>query len=576
MRSVTAQLATWTGVRVGAAAADCAFVALVSLLSAALYVGGLGFYTDDWIFLATFRAAPDQSYWGLVRFFADANMLVRPVQLLYLTGLYRLFGLAPLGYHLVNSAVLAAAAAMLLVALRELGLPRPLALAVALVYALLPHASTNRVWYSLSQTNLSALFFFVALYADLRLLRAARGAWRWHALGLAALLLSALAYELFVPMFALTPAAVWRRRRALQESRPGIHEGHEGHHVGAPSSRWLPLALLARNLAALAVVMGYKALVTDRNDGALADPLGQLVWFAGLIGQVFASIIAGPYGARLPKLWWRLLTEYRDPAALALSLAAGALVFVALHRALGRQPLSPSRRAWAAMAAVGAALCAAGYAIFLTNRQVDVTTTGINNRGAGAALLGIAVLAVAAIGLLSSFVRGERVQRALFCGLIACYCATGFLANATIGAFWVAASHEQHAVMADVRRAFPALAPGSHVFLDGMCPYIGPGIIFQAEWDFTGALRITYDDPTLRGDVVNHKLKIRPEGIYTELYHNDVVFHPYDALWFYHRGRDVVVRIPDADAARRYFAAYNPTLDSGCRRVPPGRGYPVW
>ena len=558
MKSVTAQLATWTGVRVSTTAADCAFVALISLLSAALYVGGIGFYSDDWIFLATFRAAPDQSYWGLVRFFADANMLVRPVQLLYLTGLYRAFGLAPLGYHLVNSAVMAAAAAMLLVALRELGLPRPVALAVALVYALLPHASTNRVWYSLSQTNLSALFFFVALYADLRLLRAARGAWRWHALGLVGLLLSTLAYELFVPLFAFTPVAVWWRGRAARHSR------------------FLTPVLLARNLAALALVMAYKALVTDRNDGALADPLGQLVWFAGLIGQVFASVVAGPYGARLPKLWWRLLTEYRDGAALALSLAAGALVFAALHRALGRQPLGLSRRAWAAMAAVGVALCAAGYTIFLTNRQVDVTTTGINNRGAGAALVGIAVLAVGTIGLLSSFMRGERMQRAVFCGLTAFYCATGFLANATIGAFWAAASREQHAVLADVRRAFPQLAPGSHVFLDGMCPYIGPGIIFQAEWDFTGGLRIAYDDPTLRGDVVNHKLKIRPEGIYTELYHNDVVFHPYDALWFYHRQRDMVVRIPDADAARRYFAAYNPTLDSGCRRVPPGRGYPVW
>jgi hypothetical protein len=561
---VSTRVLPCAALRLESAAADAALIVAISLLSAALYVGAIGFYSDDWIFLATYRASPDQSYFGLVRFFADANMLPRPVQLLYLTALYRLFGLEPLGYHLVNSTVMAGATAMLYVALRELTAARLFALALALLWALLPHASTNRIWYALFETNVSALFFFLALYADLRRLRAAEGhRWRWEALGAASLLASTLAYELFIPLFALIPAAAWYRGRVSELGRRQVTR----------TALWL----LGRNLALLVAVMLYKAAVTDRNDDALSDPLGQLVWWANLNYQAFATTFGGPYGARLPRVWLRLLTQYRDPAALGLSLAAGALVFAALYRVAERQQVAlTNRRAWALLFALGLALISAGYAIFLTNRQAVITTTGMNNRSSGAATLGIAVMLVALFGLISSLPRGARARRLAFCGLTAFYCASGFLLNTTIGGFWAAASREQQVVLAEIKQRFPALEPESRVFLDGMCPYIGPGIIFEAEWDLTGALRIAYGDHTLHADVVNPLLKIRPEGIYTELYFNDIIFHPYEKLWVYNRQHGVVVPLRDAAAAERYFERYNPTLDSGCRRVRPGLGYAVW
>jgi hypothetical protein len=56
----------------------------------------------------------------------------------------RLFGLNPLGYHIVNAFLLVAVAWLFYLVLRELRLPRLLCVALPLVYSTLPHYATNR------------------------------------------------------------------------------------------------------------------------------------------------------------------------------------------------------------------------------------------------------------------------------------------------------------------------------------------------------------------------------------------------------------------------------------------------
>jgi len=120
-------------------------LATVVALSLALYVGGLGFYSDDWAFLGILHRSPDQSLPGLVDALYSGDTVVRqrPVQVVYLSTLYKAVGLHPLAYHLVNSAALLAAVLLLYALLRELGQPRALAFAVAALYATLPNFSTT-------------------------------------------------------------------------------------------------------------------------------------------------------------------------------------------------------------------------------------------------------------------------------------------------------------------------------------------------------------------------------------------------------------------------------------------------
>ena len=70
----------------------------------------------------------------------------RPLQALIFATLYRLFGLDPLGYHLVNAGMLVAIAVLLYLVMRELRLPRLLCVGIPLVYSILPHYATNRFW----------------------------------------------------------------------------------------------------------------------------------------------------------------------------------------------------------------------------------------------------------------------------------------------------------------------------------------------------------------------------------------------------------------------------------------------
>src|SRR5438046_9037683 len=84
-----------------AAVQDCFFLVSVTVLSLVLYVNSLGFYSDDWGFLALLNACPRQSFFGVAGcLWSVPDLHMRPIQLLCLAGLYRLFGLEPLAYHL--------------------------------------------------------------------------------------------------------------------------------------------------------------------------------------------------------------------------------------------------------------------------------------------------------------------------------------------------------------------------------------------------------------------------------------------------------------------------------------------
>src|SRR3954451_23936840 len=82
---------------------DCCFLGCILIASFILYVGQLGFYSDDWDFFAIIDGATDQSLPGRFQeYYATPQRQSRPALVLYLVALYQLFGLSPLGYHIVN------------------------------------------------------------------------------------------------------------------------------------------------------------------------------------------------------------------------------------------------------------------------------------------------------------------------------------------------------------------------------------------------------------------------------------------------------------------------------------------
>jgi len=113
-----------------------AVIALAVALPAITYVGGLGFYSDDWAFIHLLHSAPDQSSTGIYRELAKLpNVAVRPGQIVW----YAVFdGLKPgeiLAVHVANHVVFALGGVIPYLALRSLGSLGGCAFTIALIYA---------------------------------------------------------------------------------------------------------------------------------------------------------------------------------------------------------------------------------------------------------------------------------------------------------------------------------------------------------------------------------------------------------------------------------------------------------
>jgi len=178
------------GISCGAALAVAVIISCVS------YTPGLGFYSDDWAFLGRYATAAEQSIHGYFTASYSEHHAMRPVQLWLCAGLYRMFGLNPLPYHLFNGLLHVINAVLCAAVARRLGVHRRIAVAVALVYVLLPSYSTDRFWFLAFAITLSMTACLASTYADLHAVTAQprrRIIWKVAAAG--ALLISGLALK---------------------------------------------------------------------------------------------------------------------------------------------------------------------------------------------------------------------------------------------------------------------------------------------------------------------------------------------------------------------------------------------
>lgn len=541
-----------------AAGADCLLLVVLAILSAGPFLPGIGFYSDDWAFFAISANAPEQTVAGAYAALLPYDRM-RPVAWFYRAALYRAFGLAPLPYHVVNTLVLVSGVLLFYLVLREVGTPRLYAVAVPAFWAVAPHYTALRFWYGGGfNASLAIALYLLSLYADLQGTRspdARRLA--WAAVSLISLVTSVLAYEIAVPLFVFNAFLVWRRTR---------------------SAARIPWA----NLAALAALVVYKLATSERFGtggdvpGFAAGLLRTLVardyppGMSGLNLRAAFDVNLGAYGMLLPLTAARLALRFHSIAAVGVSAACGLVTFLYLIRiSSAGDEASSARRTAARLFGAGLVVFALGYSIFLTNRNIQLTPTGVGTRTAAASSLGAAMAMAAVLAWASGIPRRETVRRNLFAALLAVWVAAGALVTGTLATFWTRAWRQQRLVLDDLRERFPTLPRGSTLLLDGVCRYVGPAPVFEANWDLAGALQLFHRDPTIKADVVNPTLEVRDDGIHTFEY--DVASrYPYGPdVFVYHFGRREVRTLGDAGAARTYFAEVNPDRNGGC---PPGWG----
>jgi hypothetical protein len=536
---------------------DCLFLVFVVAASVAPYVTRLGFYSDDWAFLGSLNSFGDFSNAGRSTLFAfQEHIRQRPTQAVYSWLLFRVFHLDPTGYHLTNTIVVAAMIVLLYLVLRELWVARPVALSVAGIYAVLPVYSTDRFWFAAFGYPLSLAAYLLSLLANIRSLRSEHSRWRWKAVALVSLVVGGLGYEIVIPLFAanvvLLAFLAWRStpRRAL------------------PAGRRLVL-FLGMDVVALSAVVAYK-IAAAAQSGVPPGYAKYVLWL--VTGTLVTNL--GTYGIGFPRVASWAAQEASWPA-VASSVAVGAATFAYVLRAMAKSD-APSfgYRYWIRLALIGIATLFAGYSIFLVSARILFTSTGINNRVSIAGALGSAVCLVAASGIVARLVGRRRSWRGpVLSALVGVVCLSGTLTNAALADRWAVAWEVQQSVLHEIRDDVSPPPRGSTLILDGVCPYVGPAIVFESNWDLAGALEVLYDDPTIRADVTSADLKIGPTGISTTLYGDHVARYTYGpSLILYKAGLPTIARLTDERTARALLR--NP--DGGCERGAAGSGVPLF
>jgi hypothetical protein len=551
--------------RVAAVYLDSLFLFVIVFISAAPYLRDLGFYSDDWSFLAAMSAAAEPTVGATFAALYEDEIRMRPVQVLTLATLFRLFGLEPLAYHLVNTTVLCAGVVLCYLVFRELRLPRDIALAVALLFGVLPHYSTDRFWVAAMQATLSMTLYHLGLYADLRATHSSpAGSWAWRAVAVAAMMGCVLAYEVWLPFFLLNVMLAY-----VQAGRSARAGGRR-----RPAAMRLPVLLGTTVLALLPVVL-WKMRFATRLEGL---PLGQKVTSFAWLLKGSAAVGYGEYGIGLPLVVVRILRRYPSAVVSATALGVAVIVFLYMWRVM-REATGRERSGAAALALVGAGFGVffLGYTLFFFTQNGQYSAAGISNRVAIAAALGVALGWVGGIVAVALPISRQRPRDAVFAGGVAAAAGTSVLIVGTIGAFWNEAYRREERILADIRVAFPDLPRETTLILDGVCPYSGPAVVFDSSWDLSGALRILYGDSTIRADVVTPNLTVEEAGLKASLYGGRLVSeYPYRGLLLYHAGLRRRFALDDAETARRYFQTYNATRDGQCPAGREGHGVSIF
>jgi hypothetical protein len=519
---------------------DSLVVAAVVVLSLIVYVGRLGFNSDDWAFLARLTAASDQdSIIALCQaLFANEGLRLRPVQIVYLATLYAFFGVNPTGYHLVNAAVLVASAVTFYLVARELWLPRALALAIAVVYALLPNYSADRFWPAAAQAPLSVWLYLVSLLIDLRLVSGRTPhLWPWKSVSLVALLMSGLAYELILPFIPLNLLLMWWHAQRVH----GVEKGR--CFVRAHAA-----LVFGTNVAVLCALVAFKLATTRRvrmNEGYIAH----IVYLVN--GTVRANYFT--FGAGIPYLTvWGLRGDL-SPGLVLAGVAIVVLVGVYVYRSLAEPDWAKlTSTFWLKLILSGVFVSFWGYAIFINNDNVVFTTSNVDTRTAIVATGGVAMVLIGCLGWISHRL-SERVGKLTFSVSVAALCLYGFLVINRLATFWVAAYQEELNILYDIRDHLPTLRKDTTLILDGTCLDIGPVFVFRFNWDLSGALAIMYRDPSLKATVVTPETKLESSEVLIRTFR---VFddYPYGPDLLLYNGRQkVVYALTDFDRARTYF-----------------------
>ena len=122
---------------------------------------------------------------------------------------------------------------------------------------------------------------------------------------------------------------------------------------------------------------------------------------------------------------------------------------------------------------------------------------------------------------------------------------------------WARASKVQERILQAAKQDLGTLPAGSTVLLDRVCPYVGPGVVFETWWDAGPALTRALGRK-VHADVISERSRVIAVGIETSIYDEPKVYHYGADTYLYDPMLRRVTRALDLVTVRRYFSTRPP------------------
>jgi hypothetical protein len=430
-------------------AGEAALALGVSLLAAAALFGSHvtngGRYLDDW-WLGAYIRFPGALGFGSAAGYLNFYSGARPGAVAYWLATYRLFGFHDdwhRGLGVLLAAVLAAVFDLLL---RELGMRRLDAAAVASLSLVLPIADSIHFWITPDVAQLCVASCAAGFLVALRGLRSAGRPARRLRLGAFGLfLVSVLIAETMIPAIGLSVLVYrtrvgWRRAIAwwIGDAVLGVAAGI--HYALSSPKR------LASNTGASESYTRHAAVLADQ---ALSLLTGTLVPFVHSRTGVLVGLFA-----------------------------VAALLLAARGRAGERERRREAALPWLAAAGLAAVLALASYVIYVpSDPSYQPLVPGVGNRVNVGALLPLSVLLFAVVRLVAGLLPWRRLAAVVAALLWAIVFAGGLIRLEADHRLWDQAAGHQAEVLAAVHRVLPAPPAGSSLIVLN-----APGVVTHFEW----------------------------------------------------------------------------------------------
>ncbi|MFL5825054.1 MAG: hypothetical protein ACJ76V_00875 [Thermoleophilaceae bacterium] len=440
---------------------------LLTLVCAAVFGPHLfrgGFYSDDWANDATYAFSPQPRLTHAVETIQD-TLGSRPLLAVAVALPHAVFGAHP-APHIALALVLAVAAGLCLyLVLTELGVEAVHAGAVAALALIFPWADSTRLWATAGINEVAVICFLAGLLLALRGLRASgRRAAAIHIGALALYLASIFTYEVAGAAIVLSGALyLTRAPRRIAVRLWALDAG-------------VAIAALA---VALALTTGVRPVPT------LSGRIGDLGEFAG----DYVRMLLGSFLPGVPK-----------PLAAVAIAGVAALVIARLMKLAGPRRANAER--WLVRAGVATGFLAAGSVMLLGSGLHPLSEGGANRGNIFIALPFTALVWFLAMAAVTVLLSGQRVRfQPVVTVAVLALVAAGYVARVYGDeSDWSRAHDLQDRALATLGRSVPRPAAGTTVYLLGVPSQVAPHVpVFDATYDFDGALRLLWHEPRDHG-----------------------------------------------------------------------------